>query len=286
VPLKANRSGRAMWPFEGLSLPAATAWADAASVLLLVCVLAGLAAVFVFIRATNVKEHYLSKAKDEYNLKVKTLEGELEKAKTAAADADGRALEAQTQLAKAKTSPALTGEQSPASDMRTPEPQAQLQPKPQLQAQPQLPPQAQSATPKVSRSLTSEQVQSLTQRMATFKGQHVTIGASPVTAEAGSFADQLVLALKTAGVSADRNDASAGIQIGAARGVVARHVTGNDRGEQFAKSLTEELSADGIAAKTMGGLVEEIMKELVKLGRAINDPANEWVVIAVGDRGS
>ena len=56
------------------------------------------------------------------------------------------------------------------------------------------------------------------------------------------------------------------------------------RGEQFAKSLTEELSADGIAAKITGGLVEEIMKELVKLGRAINDPANEWVVIAVGDK--
>jgi hypothetical protein len=63
-------------------------------------------------------------------------------------------------------------------------------------------------------------------------------------------------------------------------------VTGNDRGEQFAKSLVDELTKDGIAAKATGGLVEEIMKELVKIGRALNDPANEWVVVAVGDRAS
>src|SRR5262249_43945704 len=159
-------------------------------------------------------EHHLSLASNEYDAKLKTLEGELEKAKAAVADANGRALEAQSQLAKAKTTPVVTGEQSPPSMMRTPEAPAQSQAKPQLQAQPQLPAQAQLGTPKGSRTLTNEQVQSLTQRMASFKGQHVTVGAAPVTAEAGSFADQLVLALKSAGVSADRNDASAGIQIG------------------------------------------------------------------------
>jgi hypothetical protein len=61
-------------------------------------------------------------------------------------------------------------------------------------------------------------------------------------------------------------------------------VTGNDRGEQFAKSLTAELTADGIAANATGGLVEEIMQALVKQGRSINDPANEWVVVAIGGK--
>jgi hypothetical protein len=122
--------------------------------------------------------------------------------------------------------------------------------------------------------------------MSAFKKHHVTVGASPVTPESGPLADQLVMALKNAGVSAVRNDSSAEIQIGPARGIVARHVTGNDRGEQFAKSLAAALAADGIPANAMGGLVEEIMQALVKQGRPLNDPANEWVVVAVGEKAS
>ena len=52
------------------------------------------------------------------------------------------------------------------------------------------------------RALTEDQVQSLVQKVSEFKHHHVTVGASPVTSESGPFADQLVLALKTAGVSA------------------------------------------------------------------------------------
>jgi hypothetical protein len=134
------------------------------------------------------------------------------------------------------------------------------------------------------RALTEQQVQSLVQKMAEFKHHHVTVGASPVTAESGPFADQVVLALKTAGVSAARNDSSAQIQVGSPQGVVARYVTGNDRGEQFAKLLAETLTANGITANAAGGLVEEIMENITKQGRAINDPANEWVVVAIGDK--
>jgi hypothetical protein len=136
------------------------------------------------------------------------------------------------------------------------------------------------------RALSDEQMQVLVQKMSAFKKHHVTVGASPATPESGLFADQLVQALKNAGVSAVRNDSSAEIQIGPARGVVARHVTGNDRGEQFAKSLAGALAANGIPANAMGGLVEEIMQALVKQGRPLNDPANEWVVIAVGEKAS
>jgi hypothetical protein len=136
-----------------------------------------------------------------------------------------------------------------------------------------------------SRTLSDQQVQSLVSKMSGFQHHHVTVGASPATPESALLADQLVQALKSAGVAAVRNDSSAEIQVGSAQGVVARYVTGNDRGEQFAKSLTAELTSDGIAANATGGLVEEIMQALVKQGRPINDPANEWVVVAIGGKG-
>src|SRR5262245_5268888 len=296
-----NQSSKAMWPFEGLSLASATALANVASFALIACVLGGLVSGFVLVQTTGVKERHLSGARNELRQKLSNLESELEKTKAAAADANGRAAEAQTQLEQLKASRVARDEQAPPPNARARETQAsprevQVSPRePQaspreVQAPPreaQTPPREAStppARPAGSRALSDQQIQLLIQRMSSFKGHHVTVGASPATAESGGFADQLVLALKSAGVSANRNDASAGIQVGSARGVVARYVTGNDRGAQFAKSLAEQLSSDGIAAKATGGLVEEIMKELVKLGRGINDPANEWVVIAVGNK--
>jgi len=266
---------------------------------LIACVLGGLVSGFVLVQTTGVKERHLSGVPNELRQKLSNLESELEKTKAAAADASGRAAEAQTQLEQLKASRVVRDEPAPTPPPRAREAQTSLPNAgaPEAQApsrEAQLPPrEAQTppretstppARPAGSRALSDQQIQSLIQRMSSFKGHHVTIGASPATSESGGFADQLVLALKSAGVSANRNDSSAGIQVGSARGVVVRYVTGNERGEQFAKSLVEQLSSDGISARATGGLVEEIMKELVKLGRAINDPANEWVVIAVGDK--
>lgn len=53
-----NQSGKRMWPFSEISLPWATWWSDAANLVLLVCLLGGVLATFVIIRATNVKEHH------------------------------------------------------------------------------------------------------------------------------------------------------------------------------------------------------------------------------------
>ena len=225
-----------MWPFQGLSLSAASAWSDAASLVLVACFLVGAVATFVLIQTINVKEQYWRSATIEPRDVPKVAEEPPAKVVTPVAETNERA--------------------------------------------PDAPP------PKTNgpRTLTEQQVQSLVQKMAEFKHHHVTVGASPVTAEAGPFADQIVLALKTAGVSAARNDSSAQIQVGSPQGVVARYVTGNDRGEQFAKLLAETLTANGIAANAAGGLVEEIMENITKQGRPLNDPANEWVVIAVGDK--
>jgi len=238
MPPNRTQSGKAMWPFQGLSLSAASAWSDAASLVLVACFLVGAVATFVLIQTINVKEQYWRSATIEPRDIPKVAEEPPAKVVAPVADTNERAAEAPTPPPK----------------------------------------------PNGPRALTEQQVQSLVQKMAEFKHHHVTVGASPVTAESGPFADQVVLALKTAGVSAARNDSSAQIQVGSPQGVVARYVTGNDRGEQFAKLLAETLTANGIAANAAGGLVEEIMENITKQGRAINDPANEWVVVAIGDK--
>jgi hypothetical protein len=260
--IKQQQPGKGMWPFQTMSLPTATAWADAASLALLACVVCAVVATFVLLQTAKVKEQRWSEAATEARQQVATLQRDLDGARAAANDANARAAAARDELTKPKAAGAPTGAAppQPASTNARAEP-------------PKLP----------GRALTDAQVQSLVRRMAPFTHQHITVGASPVTLESGRFADQLVLALRAAGVSAERSDSSAGIQIGATHGVVARYVTGNPRSEQFAKSLTEELAADGFAARAMNGLVEEIMQALVKQGRPINDPANEWVVVAIGD---
>jgi len=240
MPPNRIQSGKAMWPFQGLSLSAANAWSDAASLVLVACFLVGAVATFVLIQTINVKEQHWRSATVEPRDIPKV---------------------AEEPPAKVVTPVAETNERPPVAPVPTPAPNTNG-----------------------PRALTEQQVQSLVQKMAEFKHHHVTVGASPVTAESGPFADQIVLALKTAGVSAARNDSSAQIQVGSPQGVVARYVTGNDRGEQFAKLLAETLTANGITANAAGGLVEEIMENITKQGRAINDPANEWVVVAIGDK--
>jgi hypothetical protein len=231
---------------------------------LITAVVCAAIAAFVLVQTTRVREQRSNEATAQARLRVTTLERDLDSARSAAADANTRAAAAQDQLTKARTS----ATQAPAQPSSSAAPEAEARAEP----------------PKLAgRALSDEQVQSLVRRMAPFTHQHVTVGASPVTLESGRFADQLVIALRAAGVSAERSDSSAGIQVGPARGIVARYVTGNQRSEHFAKSLTEELAADGITARATSGLVEEIMQALVKQGRPLNDPANEWVVIAVGD---
>ncbi|MBV8746571.1 MAG: hypothetical protein JO134_16160 [Xanthobacteraceae bacterium] len=239
-----------------------SAWADAASLALLACVLCAAVATFVLVQTAKVKEQRWSEAATLARQQVAALQRELDTARAAANDANTQAATAKNELTRAKTAGTSSGaaQPQPASTDARAEP-------------PRLP----------GRALSDEQVQSLARRMTPFTHQHITVGASPVTLESGRFADQLVLALRAAGVSAERSDSSAGIQIGATHGVVARYVTGNQRSEQFAKTLIEGLAADGITARVMNGLVDEIMQALVKQGRPINDPANEWVVVAIGD---
>ena len=167
-----NPPVRGMWPFQELSLSAATTWANAATVLFAACVLGGLVAAFVLIRASNVKEHRLEAAGAQSRERIGALEAELGKAQAAVADANGRAQEAQAELAKNKAARVATSEQPSPPNGRAPAIVTQ------------------SPVPDGARALTDQQVQSLIQRMSAFGRHHVTVGASPVTLESGRFADQ------------------------------------------------------------------------------------------------
>ena len=261
--IKQQQPGKGMWPFQTMSLPTATAWADAASLVLLACVICAAVATFILVQTAKVKEQRWSEAATQAQQQVATLQRELDSARTAATEANGRAAAVKDELAKAKATGAPTGAAQPQPAFDRDESRA-----------------AQASGARAERSAGASPGPA---HGAVHASAHYGRGIAGDARSQGRFADQLVVALRAAGVSAERSDSSAGIQIGATHGVVARYVTGNQRSEQFAKSLTEELAADGFAARAMNGLVEEIMQALVKQGRPINDPANEWVVVAIGD---
>ncbi|MBU4447959.1 MAG: hypothetical protein KKD99_05170, partial [Proteobacteria bacterium] len=137
---------------------------------------------------------------------------------------------------------------------------------------------------KAPRLLNEKQMQTLVSRMKEFAGQNIAVGAIPFTYEAASLADQIVRALKAAGVNAEFNQGAAGVQVGAVNGIVARATTGNEKGAKFATSFAQAMNDAGIKATAREGLLESIMGKLIEQGRHRNDPANQWVVIVVGDK--
>src|SRR5262249_19147172 len=140
-----KQSGGAMWPFQEMSLPAANAWANAASLALLVCFVGAAIATFVLVRANNVKEHYLR--------------AELQQAQLAL-------------VAKPHPVRALPAPARPNNEPQSVAPQPAQAPVERPPA-----PRVQPANINGSRALTDEQIQALVQKMSAFKKHHVTVGA-------------------------------------------------------------------------------------------------------------
>src|SRR6476660_1622620 len=90
MPSKKTQSGGGMWPFQGLSLSTASAWSDAASLVLVACFLVGAVATFVLIQTMNVKGHYWRSATVETRDSPKVAEEPPVKAATAVAETNGR----------------------------------------------------------------------------------------------------------------------------------------------------------------------------------------------------
>lgn len=132
---------------------------------------------------------------------------------------------------------------------------------------------------KAPRVLSEEQQASIGEKVSSFVGQRVSIGAIPTTFEHVALAEMISKALHKGGLTPDFNQGAAEVQVGPTKGVVARYVTGNERGKTFAEVLASALRDEGIAA----GAVPDMMKYLIKQ-EEVNVEGHSWVVIVVGEK--
>lgn len=135
------------------------------------------------------------------------------------------------------------------------------------------------------RILKPDQEEAFVNKMAEFKGQRVLIGAVAATSEASSFGVQLFLALSRAGLDAKANGPYVKRVVHTARGVVVKHVTGNDKALRLAIELSKSLNDSGIMATRMGSLDEEVVQRMQKeQGIPRNHETWEGVAVGIGDK--
>lgn len=132
---------------------------------------------------------------------------------------------------------------------------------------------------KAPRVLSEEQQASIGEKVSSFVGQRVSIGAIPTAFEHVALAEMISQALHKGGLTPNFNQGAAEMHVGPTKGVVARYVTGNDRGKTFAEILASALRDEGIAA----GAVPDMMKSLIKQ-EEVNVEGHSWVVIVVGEK--
>ncbi len=137
------------------------------------------------------------------------------------------------------------------------------------------------------RALTPEQRSKFVEEMSIFKGQRVLLGTFSNSFEVVAFAQQLFQALKEAGVNVELNSGFVTRVIGAAKGVVSRYTTGNDKSKAFAAALSDALNRRGIVAGAMNDLDEELVPKMEKqYGEAYarNGEHFSHVAVAIGDK--
>src|SRR4051794_33189876 len=107
-PIKTHPGNR-MWPFSEMSLATATWWSDAANLMLIFSLVAGVISTFVIVQTGNVKEHHWEKDRQASGERIAALNRETERlskegkeAGANIAEANARALEAQLALEKFK----------------------------------------------------------------------------------------------------------------------------------------------------------------------------------------
>jgi hypothetical protein len=135
------------------------------------------------------------------------------------------------------------------------------------------------------RMLKPDQEEAFVTAMSEFKGQRVLIGAIATTSEASSFGVQLFLAFSRAGLNVEGRGEYVRRVVMAARGVVVKHTTGNDKATRLALALANALNEAGILATRIGSLEEEQVQRMEKeKGMSRNDEAFETVAVAIGDK--
>ena len=151
------------------------------------------------------------------------------------------------------------------------------------------------------RYLTPEQQARITDNLLMFEGLRAVLGAVPPSKKNTTLLHQISTALLAAKVDAFINltgveasisptgQSNRGVMLteGFPAGVTAFFVTGNERGEAFARALVKVLNDEHIAASAVGGRDERAMEFRLKQGAAEgltrNDKQFEPVVVVVGD---
>lgn len=152
------------------------------------------------------------------------------------------------------------------------------------------------------RELTQEQQERIAGKMTSFKGLRAVLGAVPPSAKNTDLLNEILCALKAAEVDAFINLAGVEASVsptgqsnrgtmlteGFPSGVTMQFVTGNERGEAFAKALAKALNDEHLTASAVGGRDESRMEWRLMQGAADgltrNDKQFEPVVVVVGDK--
>ena len=138
---------------------------------------------------------------------------------------------------------------------------------------------------KAPRVLAPPQMEALAVAMSSFKGQRVSLAASPATFETAALMRQIGEALKGAGINADENQGAALMHVGIVRGVVAMATRGNAKGEQFAAAFARAMNELGIPTTWANGKMEDVIQKMEKDQPNIrSDEYHSWVIIVVGDK--
>ena len=137
------------------------------------------------------------------------------------------------------------------------------------------------------RLLSPSQRKGFVEEMSRFKGQRVFLGTSSTAFEVLAFGEQIFEALKEAGVDVVANPEFVSRVIGAAKGIVSRHTTGNERSKAFAVAFSEGLNKRGIVTEGIDNLDEELVPKMEKEHGetyARNGEHFSHVAVAIGDK--
>jgi hypothetical protein len=151
---------------------------------------------------------------------------------------------------------------------------------------------------KAPRDLTLAQQKIIAMQIAPFVGLRAVLGAVPASERNVKLLEQILSALKEAGVDAFINPrgVEASVNPGAKSndkplpaipsGVSAYFISGNRRAERFSKALSDALNQEGINATAIGGWREEWAEGIMKTKElpTRDDPDFEPVMVVVGDK--
>jgi hypothetical protein len=134
---------------------------------------------------------------------------------------------------------------------------------------------------KAPRLLSPEQVALIAKKIPNLPMNSLAVGVVDSSVEAVSLADQIFKILSMSGLRPNVNNSFASNTFGVFAGVMIQYTTGNDSSERIAGALLDALKAEGIAAKSVGGMHESVY---VSNGFDRSSPSARNLLVAIGEK--